>query len=69
MPKNYLQFHIYKDTKGKFRWRMKRSGRIVADSGEGYTTKIKLKDTLSNIKKALILGQEKTFDTSTKTTW
>ena len=69
MPKNYLQFHIYKDTKGKFRWRMKRSGRIVADSGEGYTTKNKLKDTLSNIKKALILGQEKTFDTSTKTTW
>ena len=69
MPKNYLQFHLYKDTKGKFRWRMKRSGRIVADSGEGYTTKNKLKDTLSNIKKALILGQEKTFDTSTKTTW
>ena len=67
--KNGLQIHIYKDEAGEFRWQMKRSGRIVADCGEGYTTKIKLKDTLSNIKKALILGQEKTFDTSTKTTW
>jgi uncharacterized protein YegP (UPF0339 family) len=27
---------IYRDRKGEYRWRMKRGGRIVADSGEGY---------------------------------
>ena len=69
MPKNYLQFHIYKDTKGKFRWRMKRSGRIVADCGEGYTTKDKLKKTLKNIIQTLVDTGAEYTDTSTKTTW
>ena len=27
---------LYKDNAGEWRWRMKRSGRIVADGGEGY---------------------------------
>jgi uncharacterized protein YegP (UPF0339 family) len=27
---------IYRDRKGEYRWHMKRGGRIVADSGEGY---------------------------------
>lgn len=67
--KNGLQIHIYKDAKGEYRWQMKRSGRIVADCGEGYTTKRKLKDTLSNIEKSMVLGNVKFFDTSTKTTW
>lgn len=35
-----FQFVIYPDRKGEFRWRLvARNGRIVADSGEGYTTK------------------------------
>ena len=67
--KNGLQIHIYKDAAGEFRWQMKRSGRIVADCGEGYTTKNKLKKTLSNIEKSMVLGNVKFFDTSTKTTW
>jgi len=29
-------FEIYKDRKKEWRWRAKRKGRIVADSGEGY---------------------------------
>jgi len=30
-------FHVYKDTRGEWRWRLTaRNGRIVADSGEGY---------------------------------
>jgi len=31
---------FYRDTEGKFRWSLKASnGRIIADSGQGYTTK------------------------------
>jgi uncharacterized protein YegP (UPF0339 family) len=31
---------IYKDKSGKFRWRLTRtSGRVIAKSGESYTTK------------------------------
>jgi len=67
--KNPLHIHIYKDKSGHFRWQMSRSGRIVADSGEGYKTKDRLKKTLMNIRKALFLGLEKTTDNSTKTTW
>lgn len=36
----FITVHIYRDRKGQFRWRAVASnGRIVADSGEGYTTK------------------------------
>jgi len=35
-----MKIRIYKDKRGEWRWRMvARNGRIVADSGEGYTTK------------------------------
>lgn len=35
-----MKFHIYRDTRGEWRWRLKaRNGRIVADSGEGYVRK------------------------------
>ena len=31
-------FHVYKDNTGEWRWRLKAAnGRIIADSGEGYT--------------------------------
>lgn len=29
---------FYCDKAGKWRWRAKRNGRIIADSGQGYTT-------------------------------
>lgn len=33
-----MRFQIYKDKKGEFRWRLRASnGKIVADSGEGYS--------------------------------
>lgn len=33
-----MKFVIYKDRSGEWRWRLvARNGRIVADSGEGYT--------------------------------
>lgn len=32
-----MKFHIYRDKKREWRWRLKaRNGRIIADSGEGY---------------------------------
>lgn len=34
------EFEIYKDKAGEFRWRLQAGNNaIVADSGEGYTTK------------------------------
>lgn len=34
------KFVVYKDRKSEWRWRLKaKNGRIVADSGEGYTTR------------------------------
>lgn len=30
-------YHVYLDRKGEGRWRRMASGRIVAESGEGYT--------------------------------
>jgi len=35
-----MKFHVYKDTRGAWRWRLKAAnGRVVADSSEGYSTK------------------------------
>ena len=34
--RNPLKIVVYQDARNEFRWRMSRSGRIVADSGEGY---------------------------------
>lgn len=32
------RFQVYQDRKGEWRWRLRaRNGRIVADSGEGYS--------------------------------
>ncbi len=31
-------FHVYKDAKGEWRWRLRSTGnnKVIADSGEGY---------------------------------
>lgn len=32
-----MKFELYKDAKGKYRWRLKaRNGKVVADSAEAY---------------------------------
>jgi uncharacterized protein YegP (UPF0339 family) len=38
-----MKFVVYQDISGKWRWRAKRSGRIVADSGQGYSRKFDAK--------------------------
>lgn len=37
MASHPVQIEIYQDKKGEFRWRMIRSGNIVADCAEGYS--------------------------------
>ena len=36
------KYEIYKDKSGEFRWRLTQAnGRVIANSGEGYATKVK----------------------------
>ena len=51
--------HVYKDRAGKWRWRMKRGGRIVADSGEGYTRKRSCAQSLLRLVRGLCNGPVK----------
>jgi uncharacterized protein len=43
-------FELFQDKKGEFRWRLRHSnGNIIADSGEGYTTKASAKNGISSV--------------------
>ena len=47
MPK----FEIYKDSAGKFRWRLKApNGEIIASSGEGYESKDSCRNGIQSVK-------------------
>lgn len=47
MPK----FEIYKDTAGKFRWRLKApNGEIIASSGEAYESKDSCRNGVQSVK-------------------
>jgi len=46
---NPLIFDIYLDTAQEWRWRAKRSGRIIAEGGEGYENVKDLCETLSHL--------------------
>ena len=44
-------FELYKDKAGEFRWRLRHeNGQIIADSGEGYTTKDNAKNGIQSVK-------------------
>jgi len=56
-------FEIYTDKKGEWRWRLRHdNGRIIADSGEGYSSKQKVLQGIDSVKKnahaATIVNQE-----------
>ncbi len=34
-----MKFHVYKDKKGEFRWKLINRKKTIADSGEGYKNK------------------------------
>jgi uncharacterized protein YegP (UPF0339 family) len=45
-------FTIYRDTRREYRWRLRASnGKIIADSGEGYTTKTACQDGIALVKR------------------
>jgi uncharacterized protein len=45
------KFEIYKGKIGDFRWRLTHSnGKIIATSGEGYTTKVNAINGLNSVK-------------------
>lgn len=42
-------FEIYEDTAGEYRWRLTSGSDIVADSGEGYSSKRGARDSVERI--------------------
>ncbi len=45
------RFELYKDKSGEWRWRLKhQNGNIIADSGEGYSTKQNAKNGIYSVK-------------------
>ena len=46
-------FEIYKDRKSKWRWRLKVNGRIVADSGQGYSQRFAADRAVKGVKKSV----------------
>ena len=46
------KFELYKDAKGEFRWKLIASnGQMIANSGEGYKTKVSAKAGIESVKK------------------
>ena len=45
-------FELYEDSAGEWRWRLRHdNGNIIADGGEGYTTKASAKNGIESVKK------------------
>lgn len=46
-----LRFEIYRDTRRRFRWRLKAAnGRVIATSGEGYAAKADCRNGIDRIR-------------------
>ncbi|XUX00377.1 MAG: HVO_2922 family protein [Dehalogenimonas sp.] len=44
-------FELFQDKKGEFRWRLRhQNGNVIADSGEGYTTKGSLLNGIDSVR-------------------
>ena len=54
-----MQFELYKDQSSEFRWRLLAdNGRIIADSGEGYTTKQNAEHGISLVQSSALASTE-----------
>jgi len=43
-------FELFQDKAGEYRWRLRhQNGNIIADSGEGYTTKASAKNGINSV--------------------
>lgn len=48
-----MTYYYFKDAKGEWRWHLKASnGKILADSGEGYTKEQECLDDIERVKKS-----------------
>lgn len=46
------KFELYQDKKGEYRWRLiAPNGQMIANGGEGYTTKANCKKGIESVKK------------------
>jgi len=55
-----MKFQVYQDAEGKWRWRaVANNNRIVADSGQGYTTR---GDTFKAIRRFMQLTHSASID-------
>jgi uncharacterized protein len=51
-----MVFQVYKDAQQKWRWRLKAAnGNILADSGEGYSSKADCLAGIESVKKATVV--------------
>jgi uncharacterized protein YegP (UPF0339 family) len=58
-----MKFHIYKDSRGEWRWRLKAAnGKILAESGEGYNTKQACKEGIELVKGAVSAAVVEDFE-------
>lgn len=45
-------FEIYEDAAGQYRWRLVHdNGNIIADSGEGYSSEAKARQSIKSVRK------------------
>jgi uncharacterized protein len=55
-----MKFQIYEDNAMEWRWRLKASnGRIIADSGEGYSSEQACRDDIDRVKASQYAPVEK----------
>ncbi|MFO0202687.1 MAG: YegP family protein [Alphaproteobacteria bacterium] len=53
-----MKYEIYKDKQGLWRWRViARNGRIIAESGEGYTRRARCLDGLHCLIEGIWTGE------------
>ena len=46
------KFEVYKDKAGEYRWRLRmQNTKVIATSGEGYTTKRACEEAIDSVKK------------------
>jgi uncharacterized protein YegP (UPF0339 family) len=55
--KTRTEFIVYRDREEQWRWRAKRAGRIVAESGEGYRRRASLFRALRRFIGSILAGQ------------
>ena len=54
-----MKFHVYKDRRNEYRWRLiAANGKVIADSGEGYSSKQSCKDGIELVKKATVVEDD-----------